>query len=277
MLAAVVLAGCGGAPETAGSMPVALGPPPGAGTGGFLVPAVGDGSAPPAWPAFDRGLDGAGLPSRLVWKAAIVAGDDRLDAFDNARATVHGLFIDEGVLGENAIQLSRARDRERGVSEMSFENLLNGMLRLDVGAADGCAVFMTSHGSQSGFLVEGRGDLSPTDLARILDESCGDRPTVVMVSACYSGVFIAPLARPNRIILTAARSDRTSFGCMAGATYTYWDGCLIERFPAATTWAELYESVTQCVEQMEAGVVPPSEPQAFFGDDVRNLAIFYRK
>ena len=54
---------------------------------------------------------------------------------------------------------------------------------------------------------------------------------MVLVSACYSGVFVGPsMQKKNRIILTAARQDRTSFGCSAENEYTYWDSCLIARF-----------------------------------------------
>ena len=77
--------------------------------------------------------------------------------------------------------------------------------------------------------------------------------------------------------LTAARPDRTSFGCSAEETYTYWDGCLVDSFPGVSTWEELYERVTACVEEKESGGFTPSEPQASFGDDMVALPIFDRE
>jgi hypothetical protein len=159
---------------------------------------------------------------------------------------------------------------------MSVDALMNAMIDLDIGPTDGCVLFMTSHGSPSGFYIEGRGEMSPRDLAAIVDEACGDVPTVIMVSACYSGIFIDALEAPNRVILTAARPDRTSFGCSAEETYTYWDSCLVDSFPSATTWSDLYDRVTACVEDKESGFFTPSEPQASFGSEVADLAIFDR-
>ena len=52
---------------------------------------------------------------------------------------------------------------------------------------------------------------------------CQARPTVVVISACYSGIFVDGLAAPNRMIMTAARRDRSSFGCSEDATYPYFD------------------------------------------------------
>jgi hypothetical protein len=231
---------------------------------------------PPPMDEPDAGPGSSG-PAPIAWKAAVMAGDDSIDAFDNARETVHGMFLDDGVRAENAVQLSRRDGGRGGVRDMSVDGLLDAMLALDVGPGDGCVLFMTSHGSTSGFYIEGRGEMSPEELGSILDEACGDRPTVVLVSACYSGIFIEPMARPNRIILTAARPDRTSFGCSADETYTYWDTCLIESYPTATTWAELYDTVTACVVDRESGFFTPSEPQSSFGSEVRDLAIFDRE
>src|SRR5688500_17731307 len=62
---------------------------------------------PPPPPAPDAGPADTG-PARIVWKAAVMAGDNSIRAFDNARETIHGMFLDEGVLAENTVQLSRS-------------------------------------------------------------------------------------------------------------------------------------------------------------------------
>jgi hypothetical protein len=82
------------------------------------------------------------------------------------------------------------------------------------------------------------------------------------------------MQNPNRIILTAARSDRTSFGCGTEDHYTYWDGCLIDSFPHADSWKSLYGAIQHCVEVKESeGGFKPSLPQAYFGKDVADLKI----
>jgi hypothetical protein len=50
----------------------------------------------------------------------------------------------------------------------------------------------------------------------------GVRHKVVVISACYSGVFIPRLANPNMLIITAADADHQSFGCRDKARWTYF-------------------------------------------------------
>ena len=50
----------------------------------------------------------------------------------------------------------------------------------------------------------------------------GARYRVIIISACYSGVFARALADPRTLVITAAAPDRPSFGCEDGATWTYF-------------------------------------------------------
>ena len=66
--------------------------------------------------------------------------------------------------------------------------------------------------------------LDPVRLDRALAQGCGEAPTVVVLSGCYSGIFARPpMTRPNRVILTAARIDRPSFGCSIEDQFTEFD------------------------------------------------------
>jgi hypothetical protein len=110
-------------------------------------------------------------------------------------------------------------------------------------------------------------------LGEVLDATCGLRPTVAIISACHSGVFLDDAA-PNRIILTAARADRTSFGCGAAFDYTYYDSCLFDHWPHSRNFIDLYNAVVLCVEDKERQMnVTPSEPQASFGTAVAALPL----
>ncbi|MCB9595350.1 MAG: hypothetical protein H6719_21705 [Sandaracinaceae bacterium] len=259
-------AGGGGAPPQI-ELDDAGVPLPGQDAGGVLPEGLDAG--PP--PMLDAG------PPSTTWHAVLLTGDRSISAFDNARETVRDMFLDEGVLAENMIELSRdSRMQTDGVRDTTVDNVEAALTELDIGEGDGCVVFMTSHGNTTGFSIEGRGFLTPNQLDAMLDATCGTRPTVVLVSACYSGVFVAPVQAPNRIILTAAREDRTSFGCSSEVTYTYWDGCLISEWEAATTWQGLYDEVSKCIERKEGSGFTPSYPQGFFGADVADLPIFGR-
>ena len=95
-----------------------------------------------------------------------------------------------------------------------------------------------------------------------------------MVSACYSGQFIQPLRADNRIIMTAASAQRPSFGCSEAQEYTFWDGCVIDHFERSSTWENLYTNVKQCIAQKEQQLgYPASQPQAYFGKNMRGLTL----
>jgi len=85
-------------------------------------------------------------------------------------------------------------------------------------------VILTSHGSRAGLAVKaGRltQTLTPSDLAGMLART-GVRHKVVVISACYSGVFIPRLANPDVLVITAADADHPSFGCEDKAEWTYF-------------------------------------------------------
>ena len=83
-------------------------------------------------------------------------------------------------------------------------------------------LILTSHGSQEGVAVEaGRHSeiLSPVDLADMLNRA-GVRHRIVVISAL--GVFIRPLANDDTLVITAADSNHSSFGCQDKVKWTYF-------------------------------------------------------
>jgi hypothetical protein len=85
-------------------------------------------------------------------------------------------------------------------------------------------LILTTHGSRAGLAVKaGRLTqmLTPPNLADMLART-GVRHKAVIISACYSGVFIPHLASPDALVITAADADHPSFGCQDGAKWTYF-------------------------------------------------------
>jgi len=85
-------------------------------------------------------------------------------------------------------------------------------------------LILTSHGSRAGLAVKaGRltQTLTPSNLADMLART-SVRHKVVVISACYSGVFIPRLANPDVLVITAADADHPSFGCQDKAKWTYF-------------------------------------------------------
>ena len=216
--------------------------------------------------------EGARLQS---WRVVLVAGDDSAAVFDNAVDELTQLLAGKpGIeLARLTSDMSRQSASRRIATAKSIDGALTGS------AAQGCFVFMTSHGSTDGLLLREDFDsdktLSPGKLDRILDKQCGARPTVVVVSACHSGVFIGKASKgDNRIWLTAARDDRVSFGCGAEFELTYFDECLLAAWPKSKTWKQLFDRTNTCVRLKESELSESSSlPQAFFGKAVKDLEL----
>jgi hypothetical protein len=119
-------------------------------------------------------------------------------------------------------------------------------------------------------MLVGDAILSPAQMHDMVSSSCGSRPSVIVMSSCYSGQFVAPLAGDNRIIMTAARPDRTSFGCGELDHYTFFDDCFLRAMPMAGDFPGLGHLVQQCVAERERQMkaTPPSEPQLSVGSQV---------
>ena len=227
---------------------------------------VGAGSACAQSPAAQSRFDG--------WATAVIAADWRdgdgqpIQAFDNARRDVARGFIDAGLPRESLVDYSLRPDVAEPVTAAQA---LAGVTSVTARAARGCLLYFSSHGSPEGMVFGPNATLEPADMANLVRQWCGARPTVVIVSACYSGIFVNALAAPNRMVLTAARRDRTSFGCGAEETYPWFDGCVIESLPGATDFLALAAAARACVARKEqaAGIAMPSEPQLFVGSEMQ--------
>jgi hypothetical protein len=206
------------------------------------------------------------------WHTVLVAGDNSSPAFDNGIDTLRERFAAMGVRDITAYSSTPARAGPNRLATAS--NVVNAVR---TAGGEACLVYMTSHGDESGFYLSAdRRLLSPATLDRALSEGCGSVPTVVVVSACHSGTFInAATRKPNRIILAAAATDRTSFGCGANDDYTYYDQCFLQQLDAASTWVGLAQATRACVETLERrlGVRRQSRPQLFVGAAVANLRL----
>ena len=143
-------------------------------------------------------------------------------------------------------------------------------VELDAGAAEGPERIEVFHGKGDGLAGE-QTPFEPVDLATMTRQWCGQRPTVMIISACFSGAFIDALRAPNRMILTAARRDRTSFGCGEGDTYPWFDACVLESLPEASDFLALARLTRTCVSrrETEAEIDRPSEPQLFVGAEMQ--------
>ncbi len=136
-------------------------------------------------------------------------------------------------------------------------------------------LILTSHGSRDGLAVKAgrRSDtLSPASLGAMLAFT-GVRHRVLVVSACYSGVFIPALAGRDTLVITAADADHPSFGCKDGAKWTYFGEAFFDAALRHTkSLREAFALARKLVRQRErrAGF-EPSNPQMLGGENVTPL------
>jgi len=134
---------------------------------------------------------------------------------------------------------------------------------------DVLVLFMTSHGTQSGFglqLPERTDELKPQDVVAILDKE-GIKNRLVIVSACYSGIFVKPLANDDTIVLTAADENNTSFGCSTEREWTYFgDALFAQSLRPGVDFRSAFAKAKTLIDGWEAmDRAAPSNPQGHFG------------
>ena len=216
------------------------------------------------------------LPQPTAWRAVLVAGDDQEPAFDNAVDAMARKLTELGVPRSSVVILKANGENEQ---EGTAANIAGAFDKLAPAAAtDGCFVFITSHGAPARGLVmkHARAFLGPANLDRLLAGPCQGRPTVVIASGCYSGSFAeGVMPASNRVILTAARDDRPSFGCNASRQFTVFDQCILDSIVAGFRWWTVIENARTCIDENERAlhVDAPSGPQASFGALVTDLLV----
>ncbi|HEY4265191.1 MAG TPA: C13 family peptidase [Micropepsaceae bacterium] len=211
------------------------------------------------------------------WAALVVAGDFRAHdgapspVFDNARRDLVTALKQMGFAANHIQQYSARPELDPQTKPLRSDGpaIYAGFEKLTETATGGCFVYFTSHGAPLGILV-GDQVVAIRSVGDIIDNSCHDRPTVAIISACFSGMFIPVLRADNRMILTASRPDRTSFGCGEDLKYTFFDQCVLETLPMVQNFSALADKVKDCVaeREMKEGATPPSEPQVYIGKTI---------
>ena len=140
-------------------------------------------------------------------------------------------------------------------------------------ADDVVMVYVASHGSRDHKLTTDLPplslvELSPTGLKQILD-GAQIKWRIVVVSACFSGGYIAALKDDYTMIVTASQADRISFGCGDRSDATFFGEAFFQRGLASVdTFQAAFDlaKVRVAERERDAGYSPASNPQIFIGD-----------
>ncbi len=136
--------------------------------------------------------------------------------------------------GARTLRLANSHDHPTRYPMANRANLARALNEIGArqGPEDVAFLFLASHGHEDLFSLAfpeaGTSDLMAADFLQMLEDS-GIGPAVIVVSACFSGSFIDDIEAPDRLVITAARGDRSSFGCRDGAEWTEFGQSFFDR------------------------------------------------
>lgn len=205
------------------------------------------------------------------------AGYGDQDVFRKEVEHVRELFDREfGTRGHSLVLVNSASTLDR-YPLATFDNLKTVLAALGKQLdpnEDVLFLFLTSHGGpRSGFAVQlngrGLGDITPRKLADAL-AAAGIKNRVVLISSCFSGQFVAPLANDDSLVITAAAANRSSFGCTTEAEWTYFGkGYFLDALPKRKKFITAFYEAQNLVAAREVwDQIPSSEPQISIGSRI---------
>lgn len=167
----------------------------------------------------------------------------------------------------------------------NLESALDGLHKVMHPDQDILLLYVTTHGSEDHTLLV---DMDPlpldqigaTDLAGILALH-PFKWKVLVINACYSGGFVPLLHGPDTLVLTAARTDRSSFGCGSESNITYFGHAwLADALNHTDNFVDAFHQASSQISQWEKqDKVTPSDPQIDIGSDsgIENQLALWRK
>lgn len=157
--------------------------------------------------------------------AVIVGGDGSEDVFRKESAEVRKVLEDRFDAARRTVTLVNSRSLPEPEATLhSLAYVLKAIGAKMDRNEDVLFLHLTTHGTSNHVLVLSHPQhelygLSPQYLKALLDQA-PIRFRVIVISACYSGGFVAPLAAADTLVITAASSNRQSFGCGADSDIT---------------------------------------------------------
>jgi len=210
-----------------------------------------------------------GTPAVYALGIAGWADDVFLKELDGGLAAIGGILPIRG----RTLRLVNHRETLESLplaSQRNFSAAVHAIGKVMNKDDDVLLLLMTSHGEPTGFGLrlpnEVISELTPQEVAATLDRE-GIKNRIVIVSACYAGIFVPPLANDDTIVLTAADAKSTSFGCTPERDWTYFgDAFFRQSIRPGWDFQHAFNNARVLIEGWELmDRAPPSHPQAMFG------------
>ncbi len=220
------------------------------------------------------GSAGAAQGDNTRWHVLLAAVGNEQKVFDNFVSDFAALLKGHSDIASFTELHASADERWQASGLRALDSAL-AMLSPQEG--EGCLIYLTGHGSPDGIAMSAdtpQVSVRPARLQSMLN-TCAPRPTILVVSACFSGTYMRPgITRPERIVMTASAANLPSFGCSNNLQYTFFDQCFMNAWPRHNNWGLLADDVKTCVYLTERNSnFPSSNPQIFFGPNMRELPL----
>ena len=210
------------------------------------------------------------------------AGDGDQEVFKREALFAQSVFADHFGSGDRSLELINDVDDRDSYPLATVSGLGDALKRLASRMnleEDVLVLTLTSHGSRDGLEVSNGTlpllQLGPAELRQALDES-GIKWRVLIVSACYSGVFVDPLKTDGTLIVTASDAEHTSFGCADDRDLTYFgEAFLKDSIPTTPSLEAAFKKASDLIQRREtAEHLEHSNPRLYVGPTIRQkLAI----
>jgi hypothetical protein len=216
-------------------------------------------------------------PGKVNLYAVAFAGDGSENVFRNEAEYFQRLFSKRFDAAGHVIVLENnpASLTMRPLADWSnLESALDAIAEKMDPSQDILLLYLTTHGSEDHTLLV---DMDPLPLDQIgasdLPDILAEHPfkyKVVVVNACYSGGFIPPLRDSGTMVITAARSDRSSFGCGEQSQLTWFGHAfLVDALNRDVDFSQAFKDARAEVAQWEKrDRYTPSEPQMSAGSAI---------
>lgn len=210
----------------------------------------------------------------IRWHVVLAAVGNEQNVFDN-------FITDFAAILRESPAIASFTELHASIGERwkpsGFRDLELTLAALEPQENEGCLIYLTGHGTPEGLAMSAD---TPTYFVRTsrmesMLNPCAGRTTALVVSACFSGIYMRRgITRPERIVFTASAEDLTSFGCSNNNRYTFFDQCFIDAWQRHSNWGMVGDDIDDCVRETERnGYYPSSKPQFFFGPGLEELPL----
>jgi len=216
-------------------------------------------------------------PNQKDFYSLSVAAYGNQTVFSSEVDIINDILIEHGISKSRQITLVNSMENIElpWATHHAIKQSLNSIENKMNTDEDILLMYATSHGNaELGISLNihnmSLGSITPEQLSNTINDS-QIKWKVIIISACYSGVFIDALKDENSIIITAADSTHTSFGCSNDLDMTFFGKAYFQEAFKNLDFISTFNEAKRLVKiREEEQGYEFSNPQIHVGSNIRN-------